>query len=103
MNGAPINPVLQYVNSTTWISSSSKLVDISLLFRRVSKTLKDVSTSKAGLLLKPLQNKAIFPVIDGSGKSGYDTLMDTSNISWSTVDQPTMRESFQGKIPLLAL
>ncbi|KAH8698045.1 hypothetical protein GQ44DRAFT_733432 [Phaeosphaeriaceae sp. PMI808] len=87
----------------TLISSSSKLTDISRLFREVCKSLKDVGTTTAAILLKPLQNKAVFPIIDGSGSPEYGTLLNMNDKSWYIVDRPTFRDSFQGKLPLLAL
>jgi hypothetical protein len=97
------DPIGGLVHAITLINSSSKLDDISRLFREVSKSLKDVSTSKASLLLKPLQNKAIFPIIDGSGKPGFDTLLDMHDKSWFIADEPTFTQSFVGIVPFLAL
>jgi hypothetical protein len=98
--GDPIAPI---VATATLITSSSTLKDISRLFRNVSTALKDVNTSKAAQLLKPLQNGSIFPITNGVGKRKYDTLLDVHNTSWFIADQPLIRVSFLGKIPLLAL
>jgi hypothetical protein len=98
--GDPIAPI---VATATLITSSSKLEDISRLFRNVSTALKDVNTSKAAQLLRPLQNKSIFPITNGLGKGRYDNLLDVHNTSWFIADRPLIRESFHGKIPLLAL
>lgn len=98
--GDPIAPI---VATATLITSSSKLEDISRLFRDISTALKDVNTSKAAQLLRPLQNKSIFPITDGIAKRGYDTLLDVHNTSWFIADRPLIRKSFLGKVPLLAL
>ena len=96
------DPIGGLVHTMTLIDTSSKLDDISRHFREVSKSLKDISTSKAALLLKPLQNKAIFPIINGSGKPGYDTLLDMHDKSWLIADQAPFIESFSGVVPFLA-
>ncbi|KAF2812279.1 uncharacterized protein BDZ99DRAFT_518138 [Mytilinidion resinicola] len=98
--GDPIAPI---VATATLITSSTKLDDISRLFRDISTALKDVNTSKAAQLLRPLQSKQIFPITNGPGKSKYDNLLDLYNTSWFIADKPLIRESFHGKIPLLAL
>jgi hypothetical protein len=97
------DPIGGLVHTMTLINASSKLDDISRHFREVSKSLKDISISKAAFLLKPLQNKAIFPIIDDSGKPGYDTLLDVHDKSWFIADQPCFIGSFSGVIPILAL
>lgn len=98
--GDPIAPI---VATATLITSSTKLEDISRLFRDVSTALEDVNTSKAAQLLRPLQNKSIFPITNVLGKRRYDTLLDVHNKSWFIADRPLIRESFHGKLPLLAL
>ena len=98
--GDPIAPIVAAATLTT---SSSKLEDISRLFRDVSKALKNVNTSKAAQLLRPLQNGSIFPITNGDGKHSYDDLLGVHNTSWFIADRPLIRESFHGKIPLLAL
>jgi hypothetical protein len=98
--GDPIAPI---VATASFITSSTKLEDISRLFRNVNTELKDVNASKAAQLLKPLQNKSIFPITNGLGKRGYDSLLDVHNTTWFIADRPLLRESFHGKVPLLAL
>ena len=98
--GDPIAPI---VATASFITSSTKLEDVSRLFRNVSTELKDVNVSKAAQLLKPLQNKPIFPITNGPSKRGYDSLLDVHNTSWFIADRPLLRESFLGKVPLLAL
>jgi hypothetical protein len=98
--GDPVGPI---VATATLITSSTRLEDISRLFRDVSTALKDISTSQAAQLLRPLQDKSIFPITNNLGKRGYDKLLDVHNTSWYIADQPLIRESFLGKLPLLAL
>ena len=98
--GDPIAPI---VATATLITSSTKLEDISRLFRDISTALKDVNTSKAAQLLRPLQDKSIFPITNGLAKRGYDKLLDVHNTSWYIADRPLIRESFLGQLPLLAL
>ena len=98
--GDPIAPI---VATAILITSSSKLEDISRLFRNVSTALKDVNTSRAAQLLRPFQNKSIFPITNGLEKRKYDNLLDVHNTSWFIADRPLIRKSFHGKLPLLAL
>ena len=98
--GDPIAPI---VAAATLITTSSKLEDISRLFRDVSKALKNVNTSKAAQLLRPLQRRLIFPITTGSGNHGFDNLLSLQDTSWFIADRPLIRESFHGKVPLLAL
>ena len=91
------------VAAVNLITSSNKLNDISRLFRNIRTALKDVNFSKAAQLLRPLQNKSVFPITNGFKKHGYDKLLDVQNTSWFIADRPLIRESFYGKIPLLAL
>lgn len=99
-SGDPIAPI---VATATLITSSSKLEDISRLLHNISTALKDVNTSKAAQLLSPLQNKSVFPITHDLGKSRYDKLLDMHDMSWFIADRPLIRESFHGKLPLLAL
>ena len=99
-SGDPIAPI---VATATLITSSSKLGDISRLFRDISTALRDVTTSKAAQLLRPLQKRSVFPITNGPGKRGYDDLLDVHNTSWFIADRPLIRESFHGKLPLLAV
>lgn len=85
------------------ITSSSKLEDISRLFRDISTALKDVNTSKVAQLLRALQNRSVFPITNGPGKRKYDSLLDVHNKSWFIADRPPIQESFHGKLPLLAV
>lgn len=97
------DPIASIVATATLITSSSKLEDISRLFRDIGTALKDVNTSKAAQLLRPLQKRSVFPITNGPGSRRYDNLLDAHNTSWFIADRPVMRESFHGKLPLLAV
>lgn len=100
------DPVAAKVAITCQIDCSTKLKVISGFICDLSTALKDVNTTKAAQLLRPLQNRRIFPIIDrpGTGKyDGFDQLMDSKDTSWYIADQPNVRGSFLGKLPLLAL
>ncbi|KAL9597097.1 MAG: hypothetical protein Q9219_005380 [cf. Caloplaca sp. 3 TL-2023] len=97
------DPVTQTVTAATLITSSAKLNDISRLLGKVSQALKNVNTSKAAQLLRPLQDQPIFPVTNGLGRDEYDHLLTAIDRSWLIADRPLLRDSFHGKVPLLAL
>jgi hypothetical protein len=96
------DPIGGLVHAMTMISSSSKLEDIARLFRDISKLLKDVNSSKISLLLKPLQDKAMFPIVDESKNPGYDTLLSVHDNTWFIADHANLIASFTGVVPLLA-
>jgi hypothetical protein len=95
------DPIGGLVHAMTMISSSSKLHDITRLFRELNKLLKDVNSTKVALLLKPLQGKAIFPIVVESKHPGFDTLLSAHDKTWLIADSVTHLSSFTGKVPLL--
>ena len=100
------DPVTVAVRAASSISISTGLETITRLFCDLSVALKDVNVTTAAQLLRPLQDKAIFPVLHPSrGRSGdkYDSLAVLNDSSWFIADQPRIRESFLSKLPLLAL
>lgn len=97
------DPIASIVATATLITSSSRLEDISRLFSGISKALKDVNTSQAAELLRPLHKLSIFPVTDGPGSCTHDRLVSMHDRSWFIADRPLLRKSFHGKVPLLAL
>lgn len=97
------DPIAALVATTAFITSSSKLEDISSLFRNISKALKDVTSSQAAQLLRPLQKSTIFPIILDSEDREYDRLSSMDDVSWFIADHPLIRKSFRRKLPLLAL
>jgi|SRR5690242_18544321 len=96
------DPIGGLVHAMTMISSFSQLEDIAHLFREVSKLLKDVNSNKVLLLLKPVQDRAIIPVLDGSKKTGYDRLLSVQDNTWFIADNANLLASFTGVVPLLA-
>ncbi|KAF1839660.1 hypothetical protein BDW02DRAFT_486530, partial [Decorospora gaudefroyi] len=97
------DPIASLVAIAALISSSSKLEDISRLFRNISKALKNVTPSEAAQLLRPLQKRNVFPILNDSGNHVYDRLSSIGDTSWFIADRPLIRKSFQNKLPLLAL
>ncbi|KAH8819774.1 heterokaryon incompatibility protein-domain-containing protein [Xylogone sp. PMI_703] len=97
------NPSAQAIETATLFTNSSKLEDISRFFHDASNSLGSVGPTQAAELLKPLQNETIFPITNGPGEREYDSLLDLHNINWFIADNPSVRESFHGKLPLLAL
>ncbi|KAH7202459.1 hypothetical protein DER44DRAFT_669606 [Fusarium oxysporum] len=96
----PVASVIATVNS---ITSASKLDDISRFFRNVNTVLKDVNPSQITQLLTPLQSATICPIVDSFREQGFDRLLGIGDTSWFIADNPVIRTSFLGKLPLLAL
>lgn len=97
------DPIASIVATATLITTSSRLEDISRFFSSISKALKDVNTSQAAVLLRPLHKLSIFPITNGPGNCAYDRLVSMHDGSWLIADRPLLWESFHGKVPLLAL
>jgi len=100
------DPISSKVAVVSHIRPSATPKAISRLFLDLSKALKDINATKAAQLLRPLHDRPIFPVTDGLGKckhDGFDRLLSLQDTSWYIADQSELRESFVGKIPLLAL
>ncbi|KAF2129618.1 hypothetical protein P153DRAFT_431538 [Dothidotthia symphoricarpi CBS 119687] len=97
------DPIASIVATATLIDHSSRLEDISRLFRDISKALQAVNTTQAAQLVQPLQNLSIFPITNGPGERTYDMLVSMHDTSWFIADRPILWKSFHGKIPLVAL
>jgi hypothetical protein len=103
LNSPSGDPIALLVTTMSLISSSTRLEDITRLFRNIGKALKDVGASQAAQLLRPLQKLTVFPIDDGSGDRAYDRLSNVEDTFWFIADRPQIRNSFRTKLPLLAL
>ena len=85
------------------ITSASKLGQIAEHFARISRALKGVNPKKAVQAIKPLTQRPLFPIIQKEGEEEFDVLapLGTSK-DWLVADSPPMRDSFRGKVGLLA-
>jgi hypothetical protein len=97
------DPIASLVATAALISSTSRLEDISRLFRNISNALKDVNASQVAQLLRPLQNGMVFSVIKDVGAGSFDCLSSIHDTAWYIADRPHLLESFQNKLPILAL
>jgi hypothetical protein len=97
------DPIASVIATVNFITSASKLDDISRFFRNVNAVLKDVNPSQIAQLLTPLQSIPIFPILDSSREQGFDRLLGVGDTSWFIADNPVIRTSFLGNLPLLAL
>jgi hypothetical protein len=97
------DPIASLIATAALISSTSKLKEISRLFRNISKSLKDVTSSQAAQLVRPLRNGTVFPVIKDVGSAAFDYLASIKDATWYIADRPLIRESFHYRLPLLAL
>ncbi|KAF2474923.1 uncharacterized protein BDR25DRAFT_255455 [Lindgomyces ingoldianus] len=98
--GDPIAPLLA---AATSITTATRLEDITRLFRDISIALKDISTTKSAQLLRSLRDHSIFPITTSGQMQGYGNLLGVQDVSWYIADQHLIRESFIGKLPLLAV
>lgn len=65
--------------------------------------LKEMSPDKVAQAIKPLAQRPFFPIIQNLGEAEFDILapLGTSK-DWLVADSQPMRDSFRGKVGLLA-
>lgn len=85
------------------ITSASKLSQIAEHFARISHALKGMSDKKAARAVKQLVHRPFFPIIQKEEEAEFDVLapLGTSK-DWLVADSPPIRDSFRGKVGLLA-
>jgi hypothetical protein len=91
------------VAKATLIDHSSKLEDIIQLFCEINKVLRVLSPRRAEHWVKVLQRRHIFPVTKKNSHLPYDDFRSPRDADWFIADRPHLRESFVGKVTLLAL
>ncbi|KAI3316471.1 hypothetical protein HD806DRAFT_517477 [Xylariaceae sp. AK1471] len=94
--------IASLVTKAAVINSSSKLQDISQLFKEINKELQAISHARVSQAIKPLQRKSIFPVTKIKTESLNSWSLSPHDTSWFIADRSHLRESFAGKVPLLA-
>lgn len=99
------------IEAATRITLNSKLSQIADLFARISRTLKGMNQKKAAQAIKPLCKRPSFPLItkdieegrEGDADKEFDALAPLGiDKEWLVADSPPMRDSFRGKVGLLA-
>ena len=90
------------VTKATMINRSYKLPAIVAIFSELNEALEGLSPSRAARALKPLHSKRILPVTKNRNSASYDGVVSMKDTSWFIADRPHLRESFFGKVPLLA-
>ena len=71
------------------------------LLQNLSKSLKGQAERQAAYLVKPLRNKAIFPVIDEITNNPGSSLRAPDQGNWYIADRQHLRDIFSGMVPLL--
>ena len=98
------DPIAAKMAAVCLINPSTSLEAITGLLRDLNTLLEDISHTQTAQLLKPLHKKRIFPILgNASQRQGeFDWLSDGQDTSWLIADQRELKESFLGRIPLLA-
>jgi hypothetical protein len=91
------------VAQTAAIGLSSKRTDIAHIFGLLSEALRPMDPKKAEHAVRPLRDKAIFPLAKKQGSVKADFFSSAQDSSWLIGDRSHLRESFAGLVPLLAL
>lgn len=84
------------------IDKTHKLPYIVKLFSDISAYLRVLSTDRAVRAVRPLRNKWVFPITKKETQTSYDEFGSAYEKSWFIADRPHLRESFRGKVNLLA-
>lgn len=95
------NEIGPLITKVTSINSTTKLSDISNIFKQVSETIPYVSHNKAAKSLKCFRSRKLFPITNKK-KHLHDSLCMIDDVSWFIADRAHLWESFGGKLPLLA-
>jgi hypothetical protein len=96
------DPIATIIATAELISPSSALSDITGVFGGISKSLKGVSRSQVAGLIGSLRDRPIVPITDGPSGRSYDRLLRLDDSGWFIANQSDLRESFHGRVPLLA-
>ena len=103
--GGDGNEIESLVKIAETIKASWLLPDISRLLIKISMELRDATSSRSRLWIRPLRNKAIFPARTTSQLKGpgiYDALVSPEDSTWFIADQAGFDDAFRGIVPLLA-
>jgi hypothetical protein len=85
------------------ITLTSKLSQIAEHFARISRALKGMNPKKVARVIKPLAQRPVFPIIQKEGEAEFDALALLGTCEdWLVADSSPMRDSFRGKVGLLA-
>lgn len=86
-----------------FIDRSTPLSDVSQLFRNISTAVKERKNLASFQLPRPLEKHPIFPIVRNERQDEFDYLAVLgSETSWYIADREHLRNSFRGKVPLLA-
>lgn len=89
------------VTKATAIKVSHKLADISDTFKKLSNAIENISNNRATKSLKFFRTRPLFP-ITSKQKHQHDHLLMLDDTSWFIADRAHLKDSFEGKLPLLA-
>ena len=95
--------ILTLVSEVAEISAGDDLTYIADLLGAVSESLRPQKDDEAEAAITQLLSKPIFPIRHGSSQCGFDELLSGSPKDlWFMADRPHLRQSFEGRAPLLA-
>lgn len=86
----------------TRIDQTHSLETIAELFVQINEALAELNKGRITHLKEQIQQKSIFPIIQSANAESYDELQSIQVMDWLVADRPHLRDSFVGKIPLLA-
>jgi hypothetical protein len=102
--GSGGNEIEPLVSAALMINSLWRLPDISKLLIRISTGLRDATSTRARLWIRPLRNEVVFPVktTRDAKLQRYDKLVSPDGGTWFIADQAGFEDAFRGIAPLLA-
>jgi len=94
--------VERLIARATRIDRSHDLETIVELFTQINEALQELNQGRITHLMKQIQQNSIFPISQGTEAESYDDLQPVQAMNWLVADRPHLRDSFAGKVPLLA-
>lgn len=84
------------------INLSNSLDEILQLLLHVDEALVSLNKGRITHLMNKFKQHTIFPVTRTPGTGSYELLQSSIVLDWLIADRPHLRDSFAGKVPLLA-
>ncbi|CAH0046600.1 unnamed protein product [Clonostachys solani] len=97
-----VDEVEGLILKATSIDKSHSLEAIGQRFTSINAALASLSKGRIKQVMNQVQNSSIFPITLNREENSYGNLQSASALNWVVADRPHLRDSFAGKVPLLA-
>jgi hypothetical protein len=90
------------VAKATFISKTTTLSEISLLFQDINKAIRRLPRPKARAALRSMEVYYMMPIVSSNREDGFDYLAQSLDKNVYIGDREDLASSFRGLVPLLA-